>query len=330
MNFSATAVPDAQDPVAQYAWTTLPANLLLGTGPSLANVTCSGTPSVSNDFLVTVTSELGCVDQDTFTVQFHAVPSADFTWKDLCDGESIEFTNTSSWTGIPNVSDIQNYSMTFGDGTTGTDPNATHIYPAPGSYMASLVAETDFGCNDFMATPVLVGTIPETNIMIDDGCGLIQLNADIVLGNIALDSLLWSVPGQFSNNQQSAEFFLNTAGNYAGTLTLYTSNDCVFTEPFDLVVIPSIGFDDLLIPNVITANNDGINDEIQIDPLFGVCNEYTMEIVNRWGNSVFRLSNGSAAFKGDDTDGKALLPGVYFYVFKCEEGTKQGNITIVR
>jgi hypothetical protein len=55
-----------------------------------------------------------------------------------------------------------------------------------------------------------------------------------------------------------------------------------------------------------------------------------MEIVNRWGNSVFTLSNGSATFKGDDTDGKALLPGVYFYVFKCEDGTKQGNITIVR
>jgi hypothetical protein len=55
-----------------------------------------------------------------------------------------------------------------------------------------------------------------------------------------------------------------------------------------------------------------------------------MEIVNRWGNSVFTLTNGSAAFKGDDADGKALLPGVYFYVFKCEDGMKQGNITIVR
>jgi hypothetical protein len=29
----------------------------------------------------------------------------------LCDGESIEFTNTSSWTGIPNASDVQNYTM---------------------------------------------------------------------------------------------------------------------------------------------------------------------------------------------------------------------------
>jgi gliding motility-associated-like protein len=178
--------------------------------------------------------------------------------------------------------------------------------------------------------PVLVGTIPETNVTIDDGCGLIQLNADINLGNIALDSLLWSVPGQFSNTEQSVEFFLNTAGNYSGTLTLYTSNDCIFTEPFDLIVIPSIEFDDLVSPNVITANGDGINDEIQIDPLFAVCNEYTMDIVNRWGNSVFTLTNGSAAFKGDDADGTALLPGVYFYVFTCEDGTKQGNITIVR
>ena len=330
VNFSATAVPDPQDPVAQYAWTMSPSNLPLGTGQSLANVTASGTPSVSNDFVVTATSALGCMDQDTFTVNFHAIPSVDFTWIDLCDGASIDFTNSSSWTGIPNASDLQNYSMTFGDGTTGTDPNVTHVYPAPGSYMASLVSETDFGCTDFMATPVLVGTIPETNITIDDGCGLIQLNADIVLGNVALDSLLWVVPGQFSNNQQNAEFFLNTAGNYAGTLTLYTSNDCIFTEAFDLIVIPSIGYDDLIIPNVITANNDGINDEIQIDPLFGVCNEYTMDIVNRWGNSVFTLSNGSAAFKGDDAGGKALLPGVYFYVFKCEEGMKQGNITIVR
>lgn len=330
VNFSATAMPDPQDPIAQYAWTTSPTNTPLGTGQSLANIAAIGAPSVLNDFVVTATSDLGCIDQDTFTVHFHAVPSVDFTWTDLCDGASIDFINGSSWIGNPDATDLQHYTMTYGDGTTGTDPNATHVYPAAGSYMVSLVSETDFGCTDFMAMPVLVGSIPETSITIDDGCGLIHLNADINLGNIALDSLLWSVPGQFSNTEQSASFFLNTAGNYSGTLTLHTSNDCVFTEPFDLIVIPSIEFDDLVIPNVITADKDGINDEIQIDPLFAVCNEYTMEIVNRWGNSVFTLTNGSAAFNGDDAGGKALLPGVYFYVFKCEDGMKQGNITIVR
>ncbi len=104
----------------------------------------------------------------------------------------------------------------------------------------------------------------------------------------------------------------------------------VFDVPFDFVAIPALSLDQLELSNVITPNGDGINDEWSVNPLFANCHPFTIEILNRWGNVVFEMVNGSAAFHGKSESGEALLPGVYFYTLISEELIKHGHITIVR
>ena len=88
------------------------------------------------------------------------------------------------------------------------------------------------------------------------------------------------------------------------------------------------------INNVFTPNQDGINDEF----LFF---EYAMgmvdvQIFNRWGQLVYSWVGSDKSWTGvDQSTGKDLPAGVYFYVFegKGVDGhhyDKKGSVTLLR
>jgi gliding motility-associated-like protein len=70
-------------------------------------------------------------------------------------------------------------------------------------------------------------------------------------------------------------------------------------------------------PNVISANEDGINDFFEIDNL---PENTEVIILNRWGNVVFSSSNYQNNWDGKDSSGKVLVDGVYTYKFKVKDG----------
>jgi hypothetical protein len=84
----------------------------------------------------------------------------------------------------------------------------------------------------------------------------------------------------------------------------------------------------IFLPNVITANGDGINETFpnltdQTEkrepvkcPRF--VKEISMQIFNRWGKEVFSIDGqpGATEWKGLDQNGRELSPGVYYYSAK--------------
>ena len=66
------------------------------------------------------------------------------------------------------------------------------------------------------------------------------------------------------------------------------------------------------IPNVITINDDGINEFFIINNLEYYKNS-ELVILNRWGNSVFENTKYNNDWKGVDQKGDKLIEGVYFY-----------------
>jgi gliding motility-associated-like protein len=81
-------------------------------------------------------------------------------------------------------------------------------------------------------------------------------------------------------------------------------------------------------PNVISANDDGINDLFEIQNL---TKNTEVIILNRWGNVVFSSSNYQNNWDGKDTSGKELADGVYTYKFTTETGTiGHGFVYLVR
>jgi hypothetical protein len=99
------------------------------------------------------------------------------------------------------------------------------------------------------------------------------------------------------------DFYLNVVDN-KGCKTGTSLNDSV---------IESFGPNMFQIPNVITANGDNINDCLDMPVMDNPCIEYSVLILNRWGNVVYECTKDTPTFCGKDKSGTKLSDGVYFY-----------------
>lgn len=114
------------------------------------------------------------------------------------------------------------------------------------------------------------------------------------------------------------------------TTLIYVAADngtCLSDYEIIPITVSQLFNDNFEMPNVITPNDDGANDVINFDAIFGGCLDYEVIIFNRWGNIVF--SNGTI-FNGKDKFGNDLMSGTYFYKLKYEGGERHGFITLVR
>lgn len=103
---------------------------------------------------------------------------------------------------------------------------------------------------------------------------------------------------------------------------------------------------ELVVPNVITPNGDGINDVFPIDPIendffpFKIRNIYDFkgEIYNRWGELVYEWTEPLAGWDGRSTSGKELINGTYYFVITAKgiDGDKitdyefKGDVTLIK
>jgi gliding motility-associated-like protein len=99
-----------------------------------------------------------------------------------------------------------------------------------------------------------------------------------------------------------------------GTYPVYIKDsrgciDSIFVNIGRIVITPP-----LFIPNIFTPNGDGTNDFFVIRMLPP---NSRLEIVNRWGNRVYRTDNYQ-----NDWDGGKMDDGVYYYYLELENGLK--------
>jgi gliding motility-associated-like protein len=91
-------------------------------------------------------------------------------------------------------------------------------------------------------------------------------------------------------------------------------NNCYSdTASFSIDLSESFFLEDLQFPNIITANGDQVNDELDINSLIKNCYPFNIVVLNRWGNIVYEGKESSPSFNGMTTDNKALEEGIYFY-----------------
>ncbi len=89
-----------------------------------------------------------------------------------------------------------------------------------------------------------------------------------------------------------------------------------------------------VIPNVITLNNDGANETWIVPELYLTDNATnTVEIFNRWGQSVWsseNYNNMEIVWVGNNKDGQQLSAGTYFYKITLPSETKTGYIELFK
>ncbi len=123
---------------------------------SLANANTqspTASPNSPTVYSVVVTDANGCTDDDTVSVDVNAQPNAIFTIDSVlskgatCNGVEVVFLNTST--------NALSYFWDFGDGTTSTEANPTHLYNFSQGGNIVLIAYNN-QCSDTMtkANPV--------------------------------------------------------------------------------------------------------------------------------------------------------------------------------
>ncbi len=334
---------------AQYYWNTG------DTGDSIEVIT-------SGEYILNVSldndASLACESSDTVLVYFYPLPVADLEADILtgCTPLTVHFTDisthavdslTTEWFIFDENYNIIDYS---------NEDNPVIDFNDGGTYSVKLIITTPEGCQDSVTKWNYITTSPQPTIdflaspeisMMSENGGEVNFTAylsDNVLNNQDYH-LTWNFgDGEVTEGEISTSHIYTSWNDYVVTLTLLTGGGCGDSVSHSVVIE-----DDLIFPNVITPNGDGINDVWAIENLNTDINpedpdEYRhneLTIYNRWGKQVFHVKNydtwakdGQIHAGTNPFSGEGLSDGVYYYTFSYKGKAKttqwHGSITIVR
>ncbi len=127
-------------------------------------------------------------------------------------------------------------------------------------------------------------------------------------------------------------------GLEAGTYTVVVEGVCgMLTEtievPYFCIPEPEAPAEKLEFPNVLTPNDDNVND-LFLPIIASGLSEYELVITNRWGEVVFVTDDLNFGWNGKNND-KICSEGVYFWKSNYKtisgvEATVSGNVTLIK
>lgn len=187
-----------------------------GDGTSSSSTSPSHTYATAGTYTVTLTvanSAGQAVKSKFVTVSLGDAPKAEF--ESTVQGMQVNFVDKS--TGNPT-----SWNWTFGDGTSSTQRNPIHTYPAAGTYTVTLTASNAGGSNSTSHTVTIAAAAPPEAKFSFEVSGR-QVNfVDKSTGNPT--SWSWNFGDGTSISQQNPVHTYATSGNYTVTLTVSNSS----------------------------------------------------------------------------------------------------------
>lgn len=169
-------------------------------------------------------------------------PSADFTPanQSICPGTTASFSDAST-----SVDPIVGWLWDFGDGTTDTVANPSHVFTQPGLYTVTLTVTDADGCQQsrVITDAVEVWPQPDAAFVADTSEGCAPLTVSFSDASSSPNGSISSYLYDFANGSTSifpnpARTFLN-AGSYAVALTVTDNLGCTATDTLPILVRPT-------------------------------------------------------------------------------------------
>ena len=278
--------------------------------------------------------EYGCVSDTTFVDLLTILgPKAVSSWSSMGDicGQNYEFKLSK----LENVASIY---WALDDKTFVPDSvHFVHSYQNIQAYGPTVILKDSEGCK--VTYPLDTIVIPDKGIhaMFDIQNSKIKIGEIVLLKELStpknlLISWTWNLDDgdtiiKYNSENVSRKYLIG--GNKNILLTIRDQNGCSDQDVHTLFVV-----DDYDVPNVITPNGDGINDDLVLfDEIF---TNYSISIFNRWGNTIYiaKDQKGKSLWDGTNGKDKQMEDGVYFYKL---EGTfldgkyynKTGSVTLL-
>ena len=341
----------AEGQVTEYRWNT-------GDDTETIDVLTAGDYYVS--IVTTSQTGLSCEGSDTIHIDMYEKPIFDFEVPDMtgCAPLNLRIENNST----PEGSQYEWYILAFDDfGNSRLAYSSTQESPVfqlqdPGTYSLIVKMTSPDGCRDSLTmwNVISVNPQPIAEFEADPAISMMSENGGVVnFINYADESMVTGNSGSFywdfgDGTVDSTTFAgphtFTSWGDFNVTLHVESNSGCS-SEIIHTVVIDQ----DLIFPNVITPNGDGINDVFAIENLNtninpedpdGYRNNHLM-IYDRWGKKVYdaknydTYANNGTIYPGNQVfDASGLQDGVYYYSFhykgKAKTITFNGSITVLR
>lgn len=292
-------------------------------------------------------SSNGCDSTIAVYLTYYFVPTG-VTFANICPGDSMliggiyrtapgTYTDTLQNVSVNGCDSMVEVQLTYYDNLQGSE--SVGICPGdsvlisgdyitqPGVFQETLLNATVNGCDSttvfqvvFYPTPVF--TLIKENDTCSDHTGTIKT----VLPNTADQ-----VNFEWNNGQISSSISNLPAGIYTVTVTNgYGCKDSMSA------IVENISYDCesfMLVPNVFTPGDDGVNDVFLITTHRILLTN--LLIVNRWGDLIYESTNPSSGWDGTTMTGENATAGVYFFVLDytpkhSEPQQIHGSITLVK
>jgi len=202
-------------------------------------------------FAVSLTVSNGVIgDSRTIQVSVTGVvgPTAEFTGSPQTPllNQAVQFSDLS----MPGTGTISSWLWDFGDGSTSSLQNPSHMYSMSAAFSVYLVVTTEFGTDDEVklnfinvqaGPPTADFTVSNTNPMYGESINFTDMS---IPGSSPISTWLWDFGDGMGSNQQNPSHIYTAAGVYV-TTGFYTVS---------LTVTTPVGMDTEVKPNFIVVD----------------------------------------------------------------------------
>lgn len=225
-----------------------------------------------------------------------------------------------------NESDNYHYVYwNFDDSYDTYTENPKHIYTQAGQYQVELTAYSNQGGSNKAALTLTIHPLPEFNLEPAEDTIYTSQTKLTITASGDFDTALWSdgSQGQTYTSDESGRHFVTVTKDETG---------CPNTKEFWIFFTGSgsDGSGISLKNNVITPNNDGLNDVLYIQDISEI-SPCEIFIYNAFGKLLYQNKNYQNNWKGQNIQDQTLPAGTYYFLIKAAGmPDKTGFIDILR
>jgi gliding motility-associated-like protein len=311
-----------------YSWS--PATGLSSAVSSIPTVSTT-TPGTTN-YVVTVTSNEGCVSTDNVSVTVFATPTVSIIASATTGCAPAEISFTSVAPGSVNcVWDLEGIGIVTGCGTI------TETYNSPGQFGVSLTVTDNNGCTNTAASASDITIYPEVVAAFGVDAishSMIDPTFQFLNNSTNATSYYWEFgDGTSSTSTNPSHTYPEVEVGYHVTLVASNPSGCNDTAQIMVSITPDLIF---YVPNAFTPDGDENNNVFF--PVFTTGfdrTSYTMYIFNRWGEIIFETHDLDFGWDGTYHD-VLCQEGVYTWKIMIKERTVDkhheyhGHVTLLK
>jgi len=189
-----------------------------------------------------VSSDRGCADTHTDTAVVHDTLMARFSYKNVCLGNDVYFTDLST-AGKENM---VAHLWKFGDGDSSRVDSPGHAYIQAGRYGVVLAVANDVGCESHTSDTVTIYDVPVADFGYSEACEyepvLFSDKSTIASGSI--ENFAWDFGDGIKDTVQKPSHVYPGSGKYIVTLTTQSHDNCnaSISKTVDIHPLPKSGF----------------------------------------------------------------------------------------